>query len=333
MSHGAGGKAMRDLIDQIFVKTFANEQLNALDDQARIPLHLFQAYGDRLAFTTDSYVVDPIFFPGGDIGSLAVNGTINDLAVGGAQPLYLSCSVILEEGMSIDALQLIACSMKQAADEAGVQIVTGDTKVVPRGKGDKVYINTTGIGVIPEGVELKPEKICATDKVIVSGYVGDHGTAILNARGDLSFNLDVKSDCQSLASLVSVMLDACPNIRAMRDATRGGVATLLNEFAERANLTLEIEEAQVPIRPEVKGICEVLGLNPLYFANEGTLIAVVPENSANGLIDAMRAHPSGKNAAIIGEALLAEPRVVVKTAFGSRRILDMLVSEQLPRIC
>ena len=333
MNHGAGGRAMRDLIESVFVATFNNPQLNALEDQARLPLAPLLQMGERLAITTDSYVVDPLFFPGGDIGSLAVNGTINDLAVGGAKPLYLTCAMILEEGMSVEELRKVVISMKAAADAAGVTIVTGDTKVVPKGKGDKVFINTTGVGVIPAGIELTAGRIEVGDKIIVNGYVGDHGVAILNARGDLALDVDVQSDSQPLHGLVASMLAECSAIRAMRDATRGGIATVLNEFAQESAKTFQVLESSIPVRSEVRSVCEILGLNPLYFANEGKLIVVVPAKSADSVLQVMRMHPAGKNAAIIGEVLEGKPRVEIKTALGASRILDMLVAEQLPRIC
>ena len=334
MSHGSGGKAMRDLIEDLFVSCFNNPQLNALEDQARFDLQSLQQYGERLAFTTDSYVVDPLFFPGGNIGTLAVNGTINDLAVSGAKPLYLSCGMIIEEGMPVSELREIVQSMKVAADVAGVQIVTGDTKVVPHGKGDKLFINTTGIGVIPQGIEISASRSKVGDKVIVNGYIGDHGAAILNARGDLALDVALETDCQPLHELMSVMLAACPDLHAVRDASRGGVATVLNEFAESASVSIRLEESCIPVRNTVRGVCEILGLDALHFANEGKLVATVPADSAEVLLHAMQSHPAGREAAIIGEVVEGPAgRVVIKTGFGGERILDMLVGEQLPRIC
>jgi hydrogenase expression/formation protein HypE len=334
MAHGAGGKAMRDLIEDVFVGTFDNEKLNALEDQARFDLTALQAEGGTLAFTTDSYVVDPIEFCGGDIGTLAVNGTVNDLAVSGAIPKYLSCGMIIEEGLEVAQLRRIVASMRRAADEAGVMIVTGDTKVVPKGKGDKLFINTTGIGVIPEGINISAANCKPGDKVIVNGFVGDHGAAILNARGDLALEVELATDCQPLHGLVQAMLAVCPDIHAVRDASRGGVATVLNEFAESSEVSIRLFENSIPVRNEVRGVCEILGLDALYFANEGKLVAVVPGEAADAVLAEMQAHPAGKDAAIIGEVLEGYAgRVLVQTGFGGERILDMLVGEQLPRIC
>ncbi|MCV6612756.1 MAG: hydrogenase expression/formation protein HypE [Amphritea sp.] len=334
MAHGAGGKAMRDLIEDLFVGSFDNPDLNALEDQARFDLASLQAQGEQLAFTTDSYVVDPLEFPGGDIGSLAVNGTVNDLAVSGAIPKYLSCGMILEEGLKVAQLRRIVESMRRAADDAGVVIVTGDTKVVPRGKGDKVFINTTGIGVIPEGVDISASRCQPGDKVIVNGFIGDHGAAILNARGDLALEVELASDCQPLHGLVQTMLAVCPDLHAVRDASRGGVATVLNEFAESSEVSIRLTERAIPVRDEVRGVCEILGLDALYFANEGKLVAVVPGDRAEAVLAAMRDHPAGRDAAIIGEVIDGYAgRVLVETGFGGERIMDMLVGEQLPRIC
>lgn len=334
MAHGAGGKAMRDLIEDVFVGTFDNDDLNKLEDQARFDLAALQQSGTQLAFTTDSYVVDPVEFPGGDIGTLAVNGTVNDLAVSGAIPKYLSCGMILEEGLEVDLLRRIVTSMREAADQAGVTIVTGDTKVVPRGKGDKIFINTTGIGVIPDGINISASNCKPGDKVLVNGYVGDHGAAILNARGDLALDVELETDCQSLHELIQSMLEVCPELHAMRDASRGGVATVLNEFAETSEVAIRLEESAIPVRTEVRGVCEILGLDALYFANEGKLVAIVPDLKADQVLEVMRQHPAGKDSAIIGEVIEGySGRVLVKTGFGGERILDMLVGEQLPRIC
>jgi len=334
MAHGSGGKAMRDLIEDVFLGAFDNPDLNALEDQARFDIAALAAEGGQLAFTTDSYVVDPIFFPGGNIGTLAVNGTVNDLAVSGAIPKYLSCGMIIEEGMPVAELREIVQSMREAADAAGVTIVTGDTKVVPRGKGDKLFINTTGIGVIPTGLNISANRCQPGDKVIVNGFVGDHGAAILNARGDLALSVELHTDCQPLHELVQIMLATCPDIHAIRDASRGGVATVLNEFAESSEVSIRLQEGAIPVRTEVRGVCEILGLDALYFANEGKLVAVVPGDQADEVLAAMQAHPAGEGSAIIGEVLEAPAgRVRVQTAFGGERILDMLVGEQLPRIC
>ena len=334
LSHGSGGKAMRDLIEDVFVGAFDNPMLAAMEDQAVFPLADLARYGNRLAFTTDTFVVDPLFFPGGDIGTLAVAGTVNDLAMSGATPLFLSCGMVLEEGLSADVLRRVVASMKRTAELAGVSIVTGDTKVVERGAADKLFINTAGVGVVPEGVNISARNARVGDVVIINGHLGDHGTAILIARNQLGVECDVASDCQPLGGLVAAMIAACPDIHCLRDATRGGVATVLNEFAESSDVAIRIHESALPIREEVKGACEILGLDPLYLANEGKLVAIVPGDRADQVLNAMRAHPAGRHAAIIGEITEAPAGVVVlHTVFGGQRIVDMLVGEQLPRIC
>jgi len=334
MGHGGGGKAMHDLIADVFVAPFDNPLLATMEDQARVPLAELAAHGDRLAFCTDSYVVDPLFFPGGDIGTLAVSGTVNDLAMGGARPLYLSCAVVLEEGFPLELLRRVVASMQRVAQQAGVLIVTGDTKVVERGAADKLFINTAGIGVVPTGIELSARHARAGDAIIVNGFLGDHGTAILVARNQLDLQADVRSDCQPLADLVQTMLAACPGIRCLRDATRGGVATVLNEFALASGVSIRIHESTLPIREQVRGACEILGLDPMYLANEGKLVAVVPAPAAACVLAAMRAHPAGRDAAIIGEVVEQPAGVVVmQSVFGGQRLVDMLVGEQLPRIC
>jgi hydrogenase expression/formation protein HypE len=334
LAHGGGGKAMRDLIDDVFVASFANDVLAPLEDQARIPLAGLLAAGDRLAFTTDSYVVDPLFFAGADIGSLAVNGTVNDLAVGGAKPLFLSCSVIIEEGLEVATLRRVVASMRRAAEAAGVIVVTGDTKVVERGAADKLFINTAGIGVIREGLELHAGAARPGDLILVNGLLGDHGAAVLNARGDLALEAEIASDCQPLNGLIDALLAACPGVRCLRDATRGGIATVLNEFAQASDLCLRIDERALPIRDEVRGMCEILGLDPLYLANEGKLVAVLPADQAERALDALRRHPAGRAAALIGRVHEApKGTVLLDTVFGGARIVDMLVGEQLPRIC
>ena len=334
LAHGGGGKAMKDLIDDVFVSAFDNGALAPLEDQARIDLASLTALGDRLAFTTDSFVVDPLFFPGGDIGTLAVCGTVNDLAVGGAKPLYLSCAAIIEEGVEIDLLRRIAKSMAETARTAGVQLVTGDTKVVHKGACDKVFLTTTGVGVIAKDTNLGAHRARPGDVIIVNGLLGDHGAAILGARGDMLLDSPIESDCAPLYGLIADLLRAAPGTRAIRDATRGGIATVLNEMAETSSVSITIDEERTPLRPEVKGFCEILGLDPLYLANEGKLVAVVPREAAEQVLAAMRAHPSGAYAAIIGE-VTEEPAgvVVLHTGFGGQRIVDMLVGEQLPRIC
>jgi hydrogenase expression/formation protein HypE len=334
LSHGSGGKAMRDLIADIFVKSFDNPILAQLEDQATFDLASLSQHGKRLAFTTDSYVVDPLFFPGSDIGELAINGTINDLAVSGAKPLYLTCSVILEEGLPVETLRRVVASMQKAAQKAGVQIVTGDTKVVNRGCADKLFINTAGIGIIPPGINISPHNIQPGDVVIINGEIGNHGAAILIARGELALETDIESDCQPLHELVAEIIKVCPQIHAMRDATRGGLATVLNEFALTANVGIRINENAIPIREEVNGVCEILGLEPLYLANEGKLVIIAPPEKADLILATMKNHPTGKQASIIGEIIPTPPGIVLlKTAFGAERILDMLVGDQLPRIC
>ena len=334
LTHGSGGKAMRDLIDDIFVSNFDNPILSQLEDQARFELSNLLQYGDRLAFTTDSYVIDPLFFPGGNIGTLAVNGTINDLAVSGAKPLYMTCSVILEEGLPISNLRKVAQSMQVAAQNAGVQIVTGDTKVVDKGTADKLFINTAGIGVIPAEINISAHNIQPGDVVIVNGELGNHGTAILIARGELALETNIESDCQPLHSLVEKILRVCPQVRAMRDATRGGLATVLNEFAVSSDVGIVIQEQSLPIQKKVRGVCEILGLDPLYLANEGKLLVTVPQDYAEKVILEMQSHPAGRDSCIIGHVTKSHPGIVLlKTIFGSERIVDMLVGSQLPRIC
>ncbi|MEH6576119.1 MAG: hydrogenase expression/formation protein HypE [Amphritea sp.] len=335
LAHGSGGKAMRDLIEDVVLGSFANPLLSPLEDQARIDLASLTARGDRLAFTTDSFVVDPIEFPGGDIGTLAVNGTVNDLAMSGARPLYLTCSFILEEGLPVSTLRRIARSMRKEADAAGVSIVTGDTKVVPRGAADKLFINTSGIGVIPSRVDIRAERATPGDVIIINGLIGDHGATILNARGDLALDTPIESDCQSLVEQVEALRVACPDIHCMRDATRGGVATVLNEFAESSGVKIRLHEVTLPVRNEVRGMCEILGLDPLYLANEGKFVAIIPAGYADAALVALHASPNGEHARVIGEvvATTARPQVVMATAFGSERLIDMLVGDQLPRIC
>jgi hydrogenase expression/formation protein HypE len=334
LSHGGGGKAMKDLIDDVFVRAFGAPGDAPLEDQARLDLAAFTAQGDRLAFTTDSYVVDPLVFPGGDIGTLAVNGTVNDLAVGGAVPRYLSCAVVVEEGVEIELLRRIARSMAAAAQRAGVAIVTGDTKVVQRGACDKLFITTTGIGAIPRGRQLSVGNARSGDVVIVNGWLGDHGAAILGARGDMRLDSPIESDCAPLHELIEVLLAAAPGTRCLRDATRGGVATVVNEIASGSGVGIELDEASTPVRPEVRGFCEILGLDPLYLANEGKLVAVVPAAEAAAAVAAMAAHPLGEHAVAIGAVIDGvRGRVTMRTVLGGHRIVDMLVGEQLPRIC
>ena len=334
MAHGSGGKAMRDLIEDIFLGSFDNDLLAPLEDQARIDLASLTAQGNRLAFTTDSYVVDPIFFNGGDIGTLAVNGTVNDLAVGGAIPLYLTCGMIIEEGLTVEDLRRIVNSMKVAAQIAGVKIVSGDTKVVERGAADKIFINTAGIGIIPAHINVSSSSAQPGDIVLINGHIGDHGAAIVGARGDLAIESNIASDCCALNSLVADLMAACPDTHCLRDATRGGIATVLSEFAAASKVCIKIDEKALPIRSEVRGICEILGMDPLYLANEGKLVAIVPANQAQAALAAMRKNEAGRESAIIGEVSQApEETVILKTIFGGERIVDMLVGDQLPRIC
>jgi hydrogenase expression/formation protein HypE len=334
LAHGSGGKAMRELIEDIFLGNFNNSTLAPLEDQARCALSHLTHLGDRLAFTTDSYVVSPLFFPGGDIGTLAVNGTVNDLAVSGAIPLYLSCGFILEEGFPVDTLRRIVNSMKLAACQAGVEIVTGDTKVVQRGACDQIFINTAGVGIIPEGINCAANGLQVGDRLLINGFLGDHGAAILLARGELALESDINSDCQPLNQLIQAILEVCPEVRAMRDATRGGLATVLNEFAQSSGVGIELEETAIPVREEVQGVCELLGLDPFYLANEGKLVIAVPSEKSETVLALMQSYPHAENSAIIGEVVDTPTGIVyLKTPFGASRILDQLVGEQLPRIC
>ncbi|MBN1368251.1 MAG: hydrogenase expression/formation protein HypE [Dehalococcoidales bacterium] len=328
LSHGSGGKIAHDLIEKSFVKAFDNSLLAKLDDAA-----VFEAKG-MLAFTTDSYVVNPIFFPGGDIGKLSVCGTVNDLAMAGAKPLYLSLAFIIEEGLLQTDLEKIVGSIQKTAKEAGIQIVTGDTKVVNRGTADKIFINTAGVGLVPKGVNISGSNAKPGDKVILSGHIGDHGIAVMSKREGLGFKTRLESDCAPLGGLVAAILKASTDIHAMRDPTRGGLATTLNEIAEQSRVNIRIEEVKIPVREEVLGACEMLGLDPLYVANEGKLIAIVPPENAEKVLTAMRKHKYGKDAAIIGEVRAEHPgQVVMNTVLGASRIVDMLVGDPLPRIC
>lgn len=331
MAHGGGGRAMRDLVTEVFTAAF---EPPGMEDQARLMDGALQEPGARLAFTTDSFVVTPLEFPGGDIGKLAVCGTVNDLAVGGARPLWLSASFIIEEGCEIALLRRIAATMAEEARLAGVKIVTGDTKVVERGKADGVFITTSGIGVIAPGVNLGAAVIRAGDAVIVNGPLGDHGAAIMAARGGLALGVDIRSDCAALGHLMAAALHAAPGITAARDCTRGGLASALNEMAADAGLCVEIHEDRIPVRREASGVCEILGLDPLYLANEGRLVLFCPQGEVAAALAAMRALPEGDGAAVIGTAVEGMPgRVVMRTAFGGSRLVDMLSGEQLPRIC
>ncbi|NTW69188.1 MAG: hydrogenase expression/formation protein HypE [Chlorobiaceae bacterium] len=329
MAHGAGGRLSQVLMQRVFMPHLHNQFLDLLDDQAKLDLPT-----GRTAFTTDTYVVSPVFFPGGNIGELAVNGTVNDLAVGGAKPLYLSAGFVLEEGFPLADLETIVMSMAAAALKAGVMIVTGDTKVVGKGQCDKIFINTTGVGAIREGVDLSCRNLKPGDALILSGTVGDHGMAIMTSRQGLSFQSTIKSDCASLNHMIGAVLDAVPAVSAMRDPTRGGVAATLNELAAASSVGIEINETAIPVKPDVRGACELLGIDPLHVANEGKLVLAVATRDADKVLEVMRATEEGRDAVIIGSVVADHPgMVVMRTAFGSRRIVDLPLGEQLPRIC
>jgi hydrogenase expression/formation protein HypE len=328
LAHGSGGRLAHDLIEKVLLKPLSNPLLDRLDDSAVVP------FSGRLAFTTDSYVVNPIFFPGGDIGKLAVCGTVNDLSMVGATPLYLSLAFIIEEGLPLDELERVLVSVEAAAREAQVQIVTGDTKVVNKGSADRLFVNTAGVGRVPEGIDISGSNGQPGDKVILSGTIGDHGIAVLSQREGLGFSTKLESDCAPLNGLVTEMMAASKRIHSMRDPTRGGLATTLNELAAQSKVGIRIEEEKVPVRDEVRGACEMLGIDPLYVANEGKLVALVHPEDAEAVLERMRHHRYGKNAAIIGEVRPDHPgRVVMKTTLGASRIVDMLVGDPLPRIC
>ncbi|MEW6034118.1 MAG: hydrogenase expression/formation protein HypE [Chloroflexota bacterium] len=329
LGHGSGGRLSHELVRKVFVPSLNNPLLSKLDDSAVFEI------GGRIAFTTDSYVVSPIFFPGGDIGKLSVCGTVNDLAMCGATPLYLSLSLILEEGFPLEHLRRIVASVKQAAEEAEVQIVTGDTKVVDRGSADGIFITTSGVGAIPQGIDISGSNARPGDRVILSGPIGDHGVAVLSRQEGLEFSVPVESDCAPMNRLVAGMLRASPAIHALRDPTRGGLATTLNEIAAQSGVSIGIEEKRIPIHDGVRAACELLGLDPLYVANEGKLVAMVSPEAAEAVLAAMRRNCYGAEAAIIGEvgAPPSRGRVVMRTALGTSRIVDMLSGELLPRIC
>jgi hydrogenase expression/formation protein HypE len=336
LAHGAGGRAMRELVAELIAPAFDNAWLSPLEDQARVAADQLPA-GHALAFTTDSYVVSPLFFAGGDIGTLAVCGTVNDLAVGGAVPRWLSCGLILEEGLPIETLARVLASMAACAREAGVAIVTGDTKVVQRGAADGLFINTAGIGTIAPGRPTGPAQVRAGDKLVLNGTLGDHGIAVMAARKDLALQMPVPSDCAPLNGLIEAMFAAAPGLRWLRDCTRGGLATVANEFAAESQLTLRLEEAALPVHDVVRGACEILGLDPLYLANEGKVAALVAAEQADALVHAMRDHPLGRAAAIVGEVLAVgvghRSCVTLRSAFGGERVVDLLQGDQLPRIC
>ena len=328
LGHGSGGRLTAQLVHDLFLPAFDNQILRKLDDQAVLAIG-----GARIAFTTDSFVVTPLFFPGGDIGKLAIHGTVNDLAMSGARPLYLSAAFIMEEGLPLDELARIAKSMSEAAQAAGVSVVTGDTKVVNKGSVDKLFITTTGIGLVPDGVEISAANAKAGDQVILSGTIGDHGMAVFSRRENLEFEAAIESDTAPLHRLVERML-AAGEIHALRDPTRGGLATTLCEIAGSAGIGVQIHATRIPVRAEVKAACEILGMDPLFVANEGKLVAFVPQASAEAIVAAMRRTPEGRDAVIIGEAVPDHPgMVLLKTEVGGSRVLDMPFSEQLPRIC
>lgn len=329
LAHGGGGTLMHSLIEKMFLPAFANPIIEARHDGAVLTIG-----NARLAFTTDSHVVSPLFFPGGDIGTLAVNGTVNDLAMCGARPLYLSAGFILEEGLSVETLGRVVQSMKQAAAEAGVQIVTGDTKVVDRGKGDGIYINTTGVGLIEHDVQIGPSQVRPGDVVLLSGDIGRHGIAVMSMRNGLEFESSIESDCASVSNIVLDLLDAGVEVHCMRDLTRGGLASALVEIAEASRLHIALEESSIPLNETVQGACELLGLDPLHVANEGRFIAFVPPQEAERALEIMRSYAIGQSAAIIGKVIaVSDGLVIMRSMIGVDRIVDMLSGEQLPRIC
>ncbi|MFQ6613207.1 MAG: hydrogenase expression/formation protein HypE [Fidelibacterota bacterium] len=329
LAHGAGGRLSAQLIETLFLPRFGNETLDRLEDQATLTLP-----PGKVSFSTDTYVVDPIFFPGGNIGELAINGTVNDISMNGAAPLYLSVGFVLEEGLPIETLHRVLLSMESAARKADVSIVTGDTKVVDKGSCDQLYINTSGIGVIPEGVNISASRCKPGDRILLSGSIADHGMAVLTSRKGLSFQSRVKSDTAALNGLVAAMLAVSRPIHAMRDPTRGGVATTLNEFAHSSGVGIELDGNALPVKPDVRGACEILGIDPLYVANEGKLVAVVPPEDAEAVLTAMRATETGREAVIVGKIVPEHPGIVtLSTGLGGQRIVDMPIGEQLPRIC
>jgi hydrogenase expression/formation protein HypE len=329
MGHGGGGKLSAELVQHLFLPAFQNDVLANLADSAVLNLA-----GAQLAFSTDSFVVQPLFFPGGNIGDLAINGTVNDIAMSGAQPLFLSCGFILEEGMSLEQLGEIVQSMSAAARAAGVTLVTGDTKVVDKGHGDGVYINTSGIGIVPPSVTIAPHQARPGDRVIISGDIGLHGIAVMSVRSGLIFDTVVTSDCAPLNGLVATMLGTTQEIHVLRDPTRGGVASSLNEIAKASQVGIVLDERELPVPEAVRAACELLGLDPLYVANEGKLLAIVPESVADALLATMCQHPMGQQATIIGQVVAEHPGMVVaRTGIGGKRVVDMQVGEQLPRIC
>jgi hydrogenase expression/formation protein HypE len=329
LGHGAGGKLTLQLIDDLFRKHFRNPVLDRQEDSAVLSLE-----GQRIAFTTDSFVVNPLFFPGGDAGKLSVCGTLNDLAVMGAKPLYISCSVIIEEGLPKAVLEKIVESMKQAADAAGVQIVTGDTKVVEKGAADRLFINTSGIGTVDAHILLGGDRIKPGDRILINGSIGDHAAAVLSSREGLKFESSIRSDCADLSGLIRPVLELKDNLRFMRDPTRGGVATVLNEMVAGTDLGAILREEEIPVREEVQGFCELLGYDPLYLANEGKVIVVVSADAANQALEILKSHPLGQESRVIGEVVAGlKGKVGLKTKVGGTRVVDMLAGDQFPRIC
>ncbi|MFC1726360.1 hydrogenase expression/formation protein HypE [candidate division KSB1 bacterium] len=329
LSYGSGGRLTHQLIDEYIVPNFSNNILNKLEDSG-----VFNVKGTRFSFTTDSYVVDPIFFPGGDIGKLAVCGTVNDLSMSGAVPLYLSCGFIIEEGFSIKDFELVLNSMRKAAKEAGIDIITGDTKVVHKGKGDKIFVNTSGIGIVQKGINVDSKNIKNRDKILINGTIGDHGTSVLARRENIQFKNEILSDVAPLNKMVKELIDSGIEIHTMKDPTRGGIATSLKEIAEKSNKGIEIFENKIPVREEVKGLCEILGFDPIYIANEGKLILFTPEKDSEKALNIMKKSKYGKNSEIIGSVINDHAgKVILRTTIGGSRIVDMLSGEQLPRIC
>ena len=329
LGHGGGGKLSAELVEHLFLPAFRNEQLEGLGDAA-----VFHINGVRLAMSTDSFVVRPLFFPGGNIGELAVNGTVNDIAMSGATPLYLSAGFIIEEGLPLATLGEIVTSMAAAAQKAGVRLITGDTKVVDKGHGDGVYINTSGVGVIPEGVHIGPHRAQPGDVVILSGTIGDHGMAVMSVREGLAFETTIESDTAALNHLVAAMLAVTNDIHVLRDPTRGGVASTLNEIAQSSQVGIVLDERKLPVKTAVRSACELLGMDPLFVANEGKLLAIVPAAAAEAVLAAMQAHPLGQEAAVIGQVVSQHPGMLVaKTGIGATRVVAMQIGEQLPRIC
>lgn len=329
LDQGSGGRATHELVRDLFVRAFRNDFLLEMNDSALVRIR-----GGKLAITTDSYVVDPILFPGGNIGSLAVHGTVNDLTMMGARPLYLTAGFILEEGLPMDTLEVVVSSMADAARQAGVSVVAGDTKVVPRGKADKIFINTSGVGVVRDGVCIGGQYARPGDAVLINGTIGDHGMAVLCKREGLVFENEILSDSAALNGLVGQMIEVCPDIHVLRDPTRGGIATTLNEIAQQSRVGIRLFEEALPVREDVNGACEILGLDPLYVANEGKVLACVPPESSRKVLEVMRSHPLGARACVIGEVASEDPgRVYLRTRIGGHRLVDMLRGEQLPRIC